>query len=207
MFEQIFIGEISLCTRDKSLAASLLNEIKTRYGDEARHYHNLVHLDSLTYELLNVKNFLNDWQTMVFSIAYHDIIYDPTRNDNEEQSAELGMQRLTQLGLPDHQQLKCRGQILATKNHVISEDNDTNYFTDADLSILGYPNHVYRNYTRQIRNEYEAYPEHIYAAGRAKVLQHFLAMPEIYKTEYFFNKYEVAARRNIADELNGFHQL
>ena len=69
MFEQILIGEISLCTRDKLLAGSLLDEIKTHYGDEARYYHNLVHLDNLAYELLAIKDVLTHWQTIVFSIA------------------------------------------------------------------------------------------------------------------------------------------
>jgi len=44
-------------------------------------------------------------------------------------------------------------------------------------------------------------PDFIYNQGRQKVLKHFLAMNQIYKTDYFFNKYESQARTNLNIEL------
>jgi predicted metal-dependent HD superfamily phosphohydrolase len=90
---------------------------------------------------------------------------------------------------------------LATKSHSIAEDNDTNYFTDADLAILGADDKTYTEFAKAIRKEYAVYPDTIYNHGRKKVLTHFLQMPEIYKTKYFRDKYETRARVNLSTEL------
>jgi predicted metal-dependent HD superfamily phosphohydrolase len=95
----------------------------------------------------------------------------------------------------------CYSQVLATKGHTISKDNDTNLFTDADLSILGKDPVTYQTYASQIRKEYSIYPTLIYNPGRKKVLNHFLAMDRIFKTDHFYSRYEAAARKNIGDEL------
>lgn len=41
----------------------------------------------------------------------------------------------------------------------------------------------------------------MYVPGRKKVLNYFLAMPRIFKTNHFYEKYEEAARKNLEDEL------
>ena len=96
---------------------------------------------------------------------------------------------------------KCRNIILATKAHDQSDDPDTNYFTDADLSILGKPKTEYFNYTQAIRKEYKVLPDLIYKPGRIRVIRHFLEMERIYKSEYFYKQYELSARQNLKDEL------
>ena len=96
----------------------------------------------------------------------------------------------------------CVQHILATKSHAVSENNDTNLFTDADLSVLGADREVYEQYYKQIRKEYSIYPDLMYNPGRKKVLQNFLGMKRIFKTDYFYGKFEEKARRNITAELN-----
>jgi len=68
--------------------------------------------------------------------------------------------------------------------------------------VLGADAETYQQYTQQIRKEYGIYPNIVYNPGRKKVLQHFLSMPHIYKTEVFYNRYEKQARVNLAWELN-----
>jgi len=100
----------------------------------------------------------------------------------------------------------CTAQILATKKHTWSNDSDTNYFTDADLSILGSPPAVYKAYVQSIRKEYKLYPDFVYNPGRQKVLKHFLDMPAIFKTAHFTNKYESQARMNLQEELRSLEK-
>ena len=83
----------------------------------------------------------------------------------------------------------------------MSNSTDTNYFIDADLSILGSDNKSYLNYSRQIRKEYRHFPDILYKPGRRKVLAAFLEMKNIFKTKYFQDKYEEQAKINILDEL------
>ncbi len=138
----------------------------------------------------------------MFSVAYHDIIYNTLKNNNEEKSAQFAEERLTRLSIQSNRVQNCYNQILATKGHFLSESSDTNYFTDADLAILGAAPETYQQYVSAIRKEYSFYPDFIYKKGRQKLLQHFIRMSFIYKTDHFRNKYEIQAKKNIQDELN-----
>ena len=97
---------------------------------------------------------------------------------------------------------RCNRHILATKTHSLSEDSDTNYFTDADLSVLGKEWKLYTVYYINVRKEYSIYPDLMYNSGRKKVLTHFLEMNRIFKTDYFYRKFEEQAKENISRELS-----
>jgi len=206
VLEPLFTLMIAELTGDALIAASYWSEVEMNYGRSKRHYHNLQHLDALTRELVEIKHAINEWEILLFSIAYHDIIYNPLRHDNEEKSAEFALKRMTTLHCSAGQVNNCTAQILATKKHTWSNDSDTNYFTDADLSILGSPPAVYKAYVQSIRKEYKLYPDFVYNPGRQKVLKHFLDMPAIFKTAHFTNKYESQARMNLQEELRSLEK-
>lgn len=189
------------------LIAELWNEIEAYYSGEKRHYHTLDHLDNLLDQLSAVKSEIQNFETILFTLFYHDIIYDSLKSDNEEKSAELAETRMTQLAVPDQMIALCKEQILATKSHVQSADSDTNYFTDADLSILGQDWKDYSRYSQNVRKEYSIYPDLVYNAGRKKVLEHFLSMDPIFKTEYFYHKFENQAKENIQKEIELLNRL
>lgn len=201
MFEHIFKLELATITGNQNQVEELWEEIKSSYSKPARHYHNLTHLDNLASELQPIGHKISDWLTVVFSIAYHDIIYNPVKGDNEEKSAIVCQDRLSKLSISVAQIDKCFKQILATKSHTLADDQDTNFFTDADLSILGAAPDVYLSYTNMIRKEYKIFPDFVYRPGRIKVLQSFLNMQSIFKTEYFRDKYEMQAIDNIKNEV------
>src|SRR5947209_5248567 len=133
MFEIIFKAELTYFTTDKTLIKKLWSEIGSHYNKRNRHYHNLLHLDHLLKELIIIKDKLIDWQIIVFSIAYHDIIYNALKKDNEEKSADIAYERLGLLNITTERRYKCRDQILATKSYKSSTDNDINYFTDSNI--------------------------------------------------------------------------
>lgn len=137
----------------------------------------------MIYELESVRKIINDFDVVLFSVFYHDIIYKSTAKDNEEKSAEIAKERLEQLEVPSEISERIYSQILATKSHSTSDDH-TNFLTDADLSILGKGWKEYENYIRQIRKEYSIYPDFLYKPGR-KGITTFLEFDSIYKTEFF----------------------
>jgi len=198
---QKFINLLSKYSDDKMLADEYWKEIKEHYSDKSRYYHNLDHIASMIFELETVKSEIEDWNSVLFSIFYHDIIYKSSANDNEEKSAEIAKNRLQKINLSYTQINKIYNQILATKKHQLSADSETNYLLDADLSILGKSWNEYENYTKQIRKEYSIYPDFMYNPGRKKVLEHFLTFSNIYKTDFFRTKYEFQARKNILKEI------
>ena len=201
MFEQIFKAQLADITSDSRQIEKLWKEIEVQYSKSGRFYHNLSHLDNLTVSLTPVFDKILDWQTILFSIAYHDIVYNPIKKNNEEISAELANKRLLELGVSKFQRDRCFSQIMATKTHSFSNDSDTNYFTDADLSILGSVGDEYIQYAQLIRKEYKYLPDFVYKPGRQKVLRRFLEMQQIFKTDYFYEHFEHQARINLDNEL------
>lgn len=176
-------------------------EIEKRHSSPKRHYHNLTHLEHLLSELLPIKDRFEHWDAVLFALFYHDSVYSTLRKDNEEKSALLAAKRMYELGCPSQMIAHAKAIILATKAHINHEHSDVNFFTDADLSILGAPTARYQEYARQIRAEYAIYPDFLYNPGRKSVVQHFLDMPHIFKTEYFQERYEAQARINLEREL------
>lgn len=188
-------------TQDQNLIEKFWKEIEKKYSEKGRHYHNLEHLENMFSELESVKDKISDFNIISFSVFYHDVIYDASSKSNEEKSAEYGKIRLEKLDIDKQSIDTIFNQIIATKSHQKSDDQDTNYLLDADLSILGKDVETYLEYTKKIRKEYSIYPDFLYKPGRKKVLQHFLELKNIFKTDYFKEKYEVQAKENIEFEI------
>jgi len=201
MLKNTFLNLLATYSNDNSLNILLWQEIEKNHSGKKRYYHTLKHLENLLFQLTPIKEKINHWGTILFTLFYHDVIYNSLKNNNEEKSAELAIERMEQLSVPKEIIENCYSQILATKSHKIAEDSDTNYFTDADLSILGQDWEVYAQYYKNVRKEYAIYPNLVYNSGRKKALQHFLAMKRIFKTEYFHQKFEETARKNIQREI------
>lgn len=203
MLKSTFFELCTTYSTDEQLIAQLWEEISKNHSAKNRHYHSLTHLENLLDQLNNVKQHITEWNTLLFTLFYHDCIYNARKGDNEEQSALLAEKRLTALKVPQASIDQCKTQILATKKHEFNTNSDTNYFTDADLSILGQSWKDYAAYAINVRKEYAIYPDLIYRPGRKKVLEHFLNMERIYKTESFFEQYELQAKENLHKELIG----
>lgn len=183
------------------LIEKLWHEVEQAYSEPNRFYHTLVHLKHLLVQLTEVKSGIKDWDTTIFALFYHDAVYKNTSSKNEEASADLASKRLLQIGYHKEKIEQCAAMIIATKTHAATNDSDADFFTDADLSILGASEEQYNLYTKQIRKEYSIYPDFIYKSGRKKVAQHFLQMKAIFKTEHFYKKFEAQARKNLEAEL------
>ncbi len=202
MLKIIFTELVKKYTTDDFLCKQLWNEIVINYCDAGRYYHNLNHLEAIIGELSDVRDRIPQWDTAMFSVFYHDIVYNALRSDNEVQSADKAQMRLQEVGFPEDQITQCVLQILATKGHEPGNDLTTQLFIDADLAILGKAPENYTGYSENLRKEFFVYTDSEYKAGRKKVLKYFLAMNRIYKTEHFYKKYERQAHINIETELS-----
>ncbi|PQJ11911.1 hypothetical protein CJD36_008950 [Flavipsychrobacter stenotrophus] len=174
--------------------------IETHHTERGRHYHNLAHLADIIDQLLPFKE-NEGWDVLLFTTFYHDIMYNVLRHDNEEQSAELAVKEMKLLGVPEAVVESTRACILATKTHESTGSALIDLFIDADMSIVGRDYDTYIIYAQQVRKEYGIYPDLLYNPGRKKALGHFLEMERIFKTQYFYDKYEVKARENVVKEM------
>jgi predicted metal-dependent HD superfamily phosphohydrolase len=179
-------------------------EIYKSYNSPKRFYHNLNHLEYMFEILAPFKHLLKDSDAVYFSIWFHDIVYNSSKRNNEEQSALKASEILIKLNVPVELKTKVEQMILTTKSHmsIKSGDFDTNILLDADLAILGSDKESYIAYSKSVRKEYGQYPDLLYNPGRKKVLQQFLHSDYIYKTEEMRNQFEAQARTNISFELN-----
>lgn len=202
MLRDTYIDLLRKYTDDNTMVTHLWTEIEASYSAYTRYYHTLTHLANMLGQLSDVKNEIRDWDTILFSLFYHDVVYDASCSDNEEQSAVLATERMAGINVPMEVIDRCQTQILATKGHQQDNDTDINYFIDADLSVLGQDWDAYSAYYKGIRKEYAIYPDELYNPGRKKVLTHFLNMDRIFKTDYFYYKFEVTARRNLQSEID-----
>lgn len=184
-------------------AGHFWDEVYAAYTQDHRHYHTLQHLQMLLQVLSAVRSEIRHWDAVLFALVFHDIVYDPESDDNERQSAVFAIERMKRIEVPRGTIGLTAMHILATRHHSSSSDSDTDYFTDADIAILGQEWAVYQQYCSDVRKEYLIYPDDVYRSGRKKVLMHFLKMDRIYKTGYFYDLFEAQARRNLESELAG----
>lgn len=200
MLERKFLDLISKYSQNHRYNSECWVEISNYYSSKNRFYHTLEHLENMLKELEKSELLVQDLDSLLFSIFYHDIIYKSTKTDNEHKSALILESRLSETSFENIE--KCKAQIEATKDHALSAHGDTNILLDLDLSILGKSRKEYDKYSAAIRKEYKIYPDFMYRKGRKKVLKHMLENSSIYKTDFFKDLYELQARENLQFELN-----
>lgn len=191
-------------TNDEGLINELWQEIYNCHSEKSRYYHNLNHLFFMLKKLKDIKHLIVDYNAIRFSIWYHDIVYNSSKQNNEEKSAELAVLRLRNLGLDGDFIEKVQAFICSTKKHEVIrlENEDNAYLLDLDLAILGVDEKSYEVYFKSIRKEYSIYPDFLYNRGRKKVLLHFLDKDAIFLTEYFSKQFQEQAICNIKNELS-----
>jgi len=199
IFKEIIVG----LGNSQEVASEKWAVISSAYNSPNRFYHTLNHIDSMFLLLEKQKESIKDWESIIFGLVYHDIVYDSFKSNNEEMSALFAKQELIALNVSTNRIQKVEDLIISTKNHIYNSDTDTNIFLDADLSILGSDNKTYSAYSKNVRIEYVQYPSYIYNQGRIKILEYFLTLDSIYKTEYCKSQFERAALENLSQELNG----
>jgi predicted metal-dependent HD superfamily phosphohydrolase len=174
-------------------------DLLKRYSEPHRQYHNIRHIEECLAEFEQVSSQAEHPVALELAIWFHDAIYDPRRSDNEEQSAILALKCLEQSVFRQKQLVS--DLILATKTHVAKNIPDAPLLLDIDLSILGKPAARFAEYEAGIRAEYSFVPLALYAEKRPAILRNFLSRPKIFTTDSFFNRFEVQARRNLADSI------
>ncbi len=181
-----------------------------------RAYHCLRHVAEMLAALRQLAAHGTDADHKALTVAhiatwFHDVSYDPraTPGSNEQRSATLARDHLHRLGAETEDVDAVETLIVMTVDHHVSSVVPTavagpgllDAFHDADLWILSAPARRYREYARQIRNEYAHVPPELFAAGRQHILRGFAARPQIYRTAYAQQAWQDRARANVAAEI------
>lgn len=181
------------CGSGQDIAQDLLK----RYAQPQRVYHNLQHL----YECIALfAPYVVHQQAeyLFFALCYHDAVYQPNADDNEQASAKLARFQLQKQSISAPRIEKIAQLILATQHHVKAPTNEIQaLLQDIDLAILGADEKRFQEYQQQIRQEYAQIPDHIFYPKRRQILQTFLDRPVIYHHVDFYQRFENKARHNL----------
>ena len=183
-------------------AHEVYNDLVARYSEPCRVYHTLVHIRHCLDEFEQVRHLATNPDTVELALWYHDAIYNTKAKDSEERSAVFAVEVVRNASLPDKLGQSVANLIMATKHSESPTDPDVQLLVDIDLSILGQSEEKFDEYELQVRKEYEWVSEGAFVTGRSAILKSFLNRPTIYSTQFFRNKYEAQARRNIDRSLS-----
>jgi predicted metal-dependent HD superfamily phosphohydrolase len=181
--------------------AGWYERLTTAYAGPQRHYHNQQHIAECLAEYDSVRHLARQPAAVELALWFHDAVYDPKAGDNEERSAALARQCLAEAGASSALAESTAKLVMATKSHEVGADADAALMVDVDLSILGKNETRFSEYERQIREEYTWVPQPVFVTKRAEILQRFLDRPQIFTTDWFWEKYERQARENLAASL------
>lgn len=177
-------------------------DLVARWGQPHRHYHDLTHLGAVLAVIDEHADWAEDLSAVRLAAWFHDAVYAPRRDDNEEASAALARSVLRRLGVdPPRVDEVVRLVRLTERHNPEPGDRNGELLCDADLSVLAGAPAAYRQYAYRIRREYAHVPERAFRAGRIGVLRRLLALPALYRVPALARRWEARARENLNREL------
>ena len=186
-------------------AAVVAGGLGAKYTQPHRAYHNLLHVEDVLLRIEELAPPQEDELALALAAWFHDAVYQPERDDNEERSAYAAYDALEQAGASPKLMAEVMRLIRLTATHEADTDDIAGaVLCDADLAILGAPREKYVQYAQGIRQEYVHVPMTAYHAGRTQVLRAFLDREHIYSTTYGREHWQTRARENIEAEIACF---
>ena len=191
-----FIRWCRACNASEAEAEKVWPDLSALYQESHRHYHTLAHIAASLAELDATGKGTTELEGAIW---FHDVIYEPTRADNEDASITWFVNVIGAWLAPATRNTIAR-LIAATDFRKPRNDNpDEALMVDIDLAILSADWPVYDTYRRSVRREYAHVPDEAFRSGRAKVMASFLAAP-VYRTPDFTPR-ETRAQGNITREI------
>jgi predicted metal-dependent HD superfamily phosphohydrolase len=185
----------------RAIPQAVFDELVQAYSSPDRYYHNLVHIRDCLSIFDETKSLAAHPQEVELAIWFHDAVYDTSRNDNEQKSAEWAKQVIDQSGVDSAIGERVFNLILATRHNTDVTDIDAQLIVDVDLSILGRDADAYWQYEENIRKEYAWVAESIFREKRIEILQSFLDRQYIYSLEPYRKMFEEKARANLKQAI------
>jgi predicted metal-dependent HD superfamily phosphohydrolase len=186
---------------DSAISRTEWAAVIAAWSEPHRRYHGLAHLAAVLGLVGELAGAAADPDAVRLAAWYHDVVYDPRREDNEEVSA--GRARAGLRGLvPAERVAEVERLVLLTAGHdPVPGDTDGAVLCDADLAVLAGPPEAYAAYASAVRAEYGHLSDEEFTTGRVAVLEHLLSLPALYRTAEAARQWTAPARANLTAEL------
>ncbi len=191
----------SLWPQNKTMEVEKIWEMLTRYyTEETRFYHTREHIIKCLAYYDQVEDKLQSSNAVQMSIWFHDVIYDVQARDNEEQSALFFSKLAKELLSTDFIELVTE-LIISTKHLSPPPNDDQAYLLDIDLTSFGSSLEDFYLNGDKLRKEVPHLTDQQYYDRVIGFFKTLLNRKQIFFTDYFYQKYELIARRNIHHQL------
>lgn len=185
----------------------LLSQLVTAWSTPPRHYHTLRHLQECLQLLERWGKDAAARHDVGIALWFHDAIYDPQRDDNEDKSARWAVKALKDLGVAD-EKVRRVGKLIRATRHLspsatarAARVDGLDLMLDIDLAILGSDRARFEEYERQVRLEYGHVADEAFARSRADFVEALLGVSPLYRTEMARAELEARARDNLLRSL------
>lgn len=139
-------------------------------------------------------------EQVLLAAWFHDAVYDGER-DAEERSAAWAERSLPSY-VGEAAAAEVARLVRMTETHdPAPEDPGACVLSDADLAVLASSEGRYAAYVAGVREEYAHLDEQTFRRGRAQVLASLAERPALFRTDHARDRWEAAARANLAAEL------
>lgn len=200
MDQDRFVALWSRCCGQRDAADSLFRELEARYGEPHRRYHTGAHIEHCLRQFDLADDVIEAADAVELALWFHDLRYDPAASDNEQASAEIF--RESAVGLMDESLIdQVYRLIMATIHNSPPQLLDEQYVVDIDLSSFGLPWEEFYRDSCNVRDEFPALSEKEFAQKNGGFLQSLLDRPSIYSTEFFRDRLEPTARKNVRKQI------
>jgi predicted metal-dependent HD superfamily phosphohydrolase len=205
--EAAWADAVCLLGGDRQVAVAAAADLAARYAEPHRRYHDGGHVRAVLRDVGFLARELrlpaDERAVLTIAAGAHDVVYDGHPGDDEQRSASWARHWLTSACVAQAHVARAGELVLATVTHQASPDDLTAWaLLDADLAILGAAPGTYDVYRAAVREEYAALDEPAWRTGRAAVLAGLLARDPLYGTGAARQRWETAAKANIARELS-----
>jgi len=180
-----------------------------RWDDPDRHFHNLRHLADVLGRVDELSQETHDPDLVRLAAWYHGAIFDAKGRatyankggEDESASAALALAELTGLGVPEGAARRVAHLVNALVRHSPDPaDFDCAVLCDADLAMLAAEPQRYKEYLKDVRDEYAHIPAEDYVRARMAILTKLLDRPSLFSSP-LGAAWEEPARQNLDAEL------
>lgn len=184
---------------NRTTSQDVFDELWEIYNHPSRAYHDIDHIYDMIAKLKESEHLIQSplgSANLLMAIWFHDVVYDPLRDDNEQKSSEFLMEKMAPFILEENLKWISKA-ILATTDHKPNKNADIQLLLDLDLSRLGEHWDAFQYYSEQLRKEYIDVPDYDFCKNRMEFLTKLLKRPRIYGTDHWYNQLEISAQNNI----------
>jgi len=191
---------------------SLLSQLINAWTEPHRHYHSLRHLHECLQTLDRWGKDVAARHEVGIALWFHDAVYDPTRDDNENKSARWAVEALKDVGATEDAAQRIGKLIRATRHSSpgaqarATRVGGLELMLDIDVAILGAERARFDEYECQVRLEYAHVADESFARSRADFVAAMLRRIRVYRTDVAHSELEARARDNLLHSLRNLRR-